>query len=230
MNKISAFILDIFFPNRCPLCGEIIAFDKHICNDCFSELENLSVTDKETYEMYCKKECILENNINYSRIVTCFYYENIARKGILSLKNGNKNFGYYLGNMLAEKINRDSILKNADGIVPVPMNKKRLKEKRYNHTYVIAREISEKTNIPILKDILFKNNSSIQHDLNREERKKNVSAFFGADSDLSGKKIILCDDVLTTGSTLNKCAELLIKMGTAEVYAAVGTTTKLKKE
>lgn len=59
---------------------------------------------------------------------------------------------------------------------------------------------------------------------------KNVSAFGINQIELSGKKIILCDDVLTTGSTLNRCAELLKSAGAADVYAAAGATTKLKKE
>ena len=59
---------------------------------------------------------------------------------------------------------------------------------------------------------------------------ENVSAYSIKNTDLSGRKIIICDDVCTTGSTINRCAELLKNMGAAEVYAAVGTTTKLKKE
>ncbi len=230
MNNISAFILDIFFPNRCPICGKITAYNEWICKNCILELEKLVPKDEEILMEYDKKKCMFKDNINYQCVITCFYYENAARKGVLSLKYGSKNFGYYIGDLLADKINQDEILKNSDYIVPVPMSKKRLRERRYNQAYVIAKEISRKTKIPILNNAIFKNNSSVQHKLNYEERKKNVSAFIGGNYDLGGKKFIVCDDVLTTGSTLNKCAELLINMGAAEVYGAVGTTTKLKKE
>ena len=230
MNKISAFILDLLFPNRCPVCENIIAFDSFICNNCIAELEKCSINENDVCRGCGKMECICNDKLNYIRTVVCYYYENAAKRGVLSLKDGSKNFGYFLGNILTEKIKEDSILINADYIVPVPMSRKRLKERRYNQAYVIAREISKKTRIPILSNALFKNDSKVQHNLNSEERKMNVSAFFKGNINLDGNKIIICDDVLTTGSTLNKCAELLINMGAAEVYAAVGTTTKLKKE
>lgn len=230
MNRILAFILDLFFPNCCPVCGDIIEFDRFICNNCFTELENCSVNKNDICSRCGKLKCICNDKLYYNRTAVCFYYESVAKKGVLSLKDGSKNFGYLLGNILAEKIKEDNKLNSADYIVPVPMSKKRLKERRYNQAYVIAREISRKTNIPILNNVLLKNDSKVQHDLNIEERKMNTSAFFNSNINLDGNKIIICDDVLTTGSTLNKCAELLINMGTAEVYAAVGTTTKLKKE
>lgn len=230
MNKIAAFILDLFFPNRCPICEKIITYDSLVCSSCLCELEKAQVHDNEICIRCGKKECICSGKLNYSRIAVCFYYENAAKSGIISLKRKSKSFGYLLGNNLADKINNDDILKNADYIVPVPMEKKRLKERRYNQSYVIAKEISKKTGIAVLNNGLFKKTSKNQHKLSKKERQENVSAFYKGSMDLSNKKIIVCDDVLTTGSTLNKCAELLINMGAAEVYGAVGTTTKLKKE
>ncbi|MBQ8434919.1 MAG: ComF family protein, partial [Oscillospiraceae bacterium] len=96
----------------------------------------------------------------------------------------------------------------------------------YNQAQVIAKEISAKTGIKLLCNVLFKNPSAVQHTLSYEERLKNVEAFYSSDDDLRGKRIIICDDVLTTGSTINKCAQLLINIHAAEVYAAVGTTKK----
>ncbi len=230
MNKISAFILDLFFPNRCPVCGEIISFDSFVCDSCMDKLEDIAVKKNDICQKCGKADCICKSDILTVRTAAGFFYEKEARDGIISLKAGSKNFGYFLGDILAEKIKVDDILKNADNIVPVPMSRKRLRERGYNQSYVIATEISSKTGIPILNNALFKKDSAVQHELSREERKNNVSAFSGGNMNLSGKKIIVCDDVLTTGSTLNKCAELLINMGAAQVFGAVGTTTKLKKE
>ena len=230
MNKISAFILDLFFPNRCPICNDFIKYDSFVCDNCIMKLEK-SIVD---YYKICKKcgknQCICNKEIFYKRAAVCYYYEAAAKRGIRSLKDGNKNFGYYLGNMLADKINNDEILKNSDFIIPVPMARKKLRRRGYNQSYVIAKEISKKTGISILNNALFKKSSKAQHELNKEERKNNVFSFYKGSLDLSDRKIIVCDDVLTTGSTLNRCAELLIDMGAAEIYAAVGTTTKLKKE
>jgi len=76
---------------------------------------------------------------------------------------------------------------------------------------------------------LYKNKSAQQHVLTREQRKLNVSSFGINNCKLDGMKIILCDDVITTGSTAEKCTELLKAKGAAEVYVAAGTTTKLEK-
>ncbi|MGN0613143.1 MAG: ComF family protein [Porcipelethomonas sp.] len=230
MNKTAAFLLDLIFPNRCPVCDGIIAYDEFVCGSCLNNLEQCRIDENAVCKRCGKKECICGEDMMFSRTAVCFYYEDAARAGILSLKDGSKNFGYYIGILLAEKIKADCVLKCADYIVPVPMSRKRLKERRYNQAKVIAREISDRTGIALLDNVLFKNDSQVQHTLSAEQRKLNVSAFYSGENDLSGKKIILCDDVLTTGSTLKRCAQLLIDMNAAEIYAAVGTTTKLKKE
>ena len=83
-----------------------------------------------------------------------------------------------------------------------------------------------------MKDnILFRRDSEEQHTLGKADRMKNVSAFYCDEkTDLSGKSIIICDDVITTGSTLQRCAELLKKLNAADIYIAAGTTTKYIKE
>lgn len=228
MNKIYAFILDLFFPNRCPICNDYIKYNRFVCKNCLFELKSSIAED--VCPKCGKSNCICCKKLFYSYAEVCFYYENTAKSGIISLKGESKNFGYYLGSLLGEKINNNEAIKDADFIVPVPMARKKLKERGYNQSYVIAKEISKKTKIKILKKALFKKNSKVQHELSAKEREENVLSFYKGKENLNGRKIIICDDVLTTGNTLNRCAELLIDMGATEVYAAVGTTTKLKKE
>lgn len=228
MNKFKAFILDLFFPNRCPVCRVFIEYDKFICEKCGEKLKLCKADD------ICpecgKQECICSENMHYDKAVSAFVYEDAARLGILSLKDGHKEFGYYLGNILADMIEKNKEISEADMIIPVPMSAERLRERGYNQAEIIAEIISDRLGIEINNKILYKKASEVQHSLNREQRMKNVSAFGINQTELSGKKIILCDDVLTTGSTLNRCAELLKNAGAADVYAAAGATTKLKKE
>ncbi len=217
MNKLKLFILDLFFPNRCPICNNFIVYDSFICDDCICKLEKYIVNNDAVYK---------ENPL-YTRLTVYYYYEGIVKNGIYSLKDNSKNFGVYLGKMLADKILLDDIMNKADYIVPVPMSKKSFKNRGYNQAFVIAKEISDKTGIKLLDNIIFKKESLVQHELSLEERKKNVLAFYSKNNmDLSGKKIIICDDVITTGCTVNRCAELLLNMNVAEVYAAVGTINK----
>ncbi len=230
MNRIKLFLLDLFFPNRCPACDSIINYDELICKECIVKLEQ-SKTDENNVCAVCGKSyCENHDYLYYVRAVSCFYYEKEAKNGIISLKKGNKNFGYYLAEVLSEKIISDNIIKNADFITAVPMSKQSFRKRGYNQAHILASEISHKTGIPLLEKVLFKNKSKAQHTLSRVERQWNVSAFYSEYTDLSGKKIILCDDVLTTGSTMNRCAQLLINMDADCVYAAAGTIIKYKKE
>lgn len=233
MNKIELFILDLFFPNRCPICDDYIAYDSFVCDKCDEKLLQYASQEGSVCRVCGKNICEGHEGLFYSRVVSCYYYNDIVKNGIYSLKDSSKNFGYYIGKLLAEKIISDSVMSKADFIIPIPMSRKSLKKRGYNQAYVIAKEISERTGIKILNNVLFKNESEVQHNLTAEQRKKNVDAFYSSDTDLKGKKIILCDDVLTTGSTMNKCAQLLIEMNASEVYGAVGAVTqsiKVKQE
>lgn len=225
MNRILQFIVDLFYPNRCPICKSFIEWDKLICTECRYSLEPFP-------EKICgrcgKAECYC-SKIVYDKAFVCFYYEGLAKNGIFSLKNGHKEFGCYLGQLLGYKIKNSEF--KADAVVPVPMSAESYRKRRYNQAEVIAREIAEINHIPILTDIIHKNKSAVQHSLNADGRIKNTKAFYHNTSKrLNDMKIILCDDVITTGSTINKCAELLKELGAAEICAAAGTTTKLKKE
>lgn len=225
MNKVSLFLLDLIFPNKCPICDEFIAFDSFLCDKCLEKLKAYTANEGSFCKLCGKNICSGHKDLYYSRIIACYNYEDIVKNGIYSLKEDSKNFGYHIGKLLADKITADSLMCKADFIVPVPMAKKNLRERGYNQAYVIAKEISQRTGIKILNNVLFKKPSEIQHNLTAEERQKNVSAFYCKNADLSGKKIIICDDVLTTGSTMNRCAQLLKSMNASEVYGASGAIT-----
>lgn len=224
MNKFKRFISDLFFPNRCPICKDFIEWNEFICKKCDEQLEPFP---KEICHKCGKFECYC-NKINYDMAFVCFYYQGIAIKGIASLKDGHKEFGYYLGNILGKKIRESKI--DADAVVAVPMAKDSYRKRRYNQAELIAEKVADINNLPLLSGVLYKKKSAAQHSLKADERIKNVTAFLSGLKRLDDMKIILCDDVITTGSTLNRCAKLLKEMGAAKVYVAVGTTTKLKKE
>lgn len=224
MNRLYRFLIDFIFPNRCPICKKIIKWNELICEECDSEM-NLFPDD--VCDTCGKAECICDN-INYDSAFICYYYETKAKDGILSLKDGCKQFGEHIGILLGKRIAEESI--DADAVVAVPMANDKFRERRYNQAMVIAKEIAEFNNLPILTDVIYKRRSAVQHTLSRDERINNTNAFSAGLRKLDNMKIILCDDVITTGSTLNRCAKLLKEKGAAAVYVAVGTTTKLKKE
>ena len=102
MNKFKAFILDLFFPNRCPVCREFIEYDKFICEKCGEQLKLCKADD------ICpecgKQECICSENMHYDKAVAAFAYEDAARLGVLSLKDGHKMYSSYdVGKQLDRK-------------------------------------------------------------------------------------------------------------------------------
>lgn len=110
-------------------------------------------------------------------------------------------------------------LPEADILVPVPPDTARLKKRGFNHTALIARHISKKVGIPLELDLLIKvRQTPPQVGLRREERLKNLKGAFRVTKRLKGQKILLLDDVITTGITGHECSRALIKAGAEEVY------------
>ncbi len=226
-TQISKYILDIFYPNRCPCCGDFIRWDKLTCGKCHRELEPV-------YDKICKKcgkeICICSEEIFYDRAVSLFRYEKLAKEGILAMKRSeNKNFGEYAGKMISEILNSDYHGENFDFIIPVPMSVRSFMKRGFNQAEVIAKEISESFSIPLRNDILYKDNvSSSQHFLGRAERFRSISAIKSHDADLRGKKVILCDDIITTGSTVNRCAMLLKEKGAESIMLVCAAESRMK--
>jgi ComF family protein len=123
---------------------------------------------------------------------------------------------------------RDDFAVNADFIIPVPMSRFKRERRGFNQAEIIAEALSEKLSVPVRTDTLKKHGSFVaQHKLKREKRQANVSHLYykGNTENLEGKTVILVDDVVTTGSTLNECAKLLVSFGVKEIIAVAAATT-----
>ncbi|MBK9246740.1 MAG: ComF family protein [Ignavibacteria bacterium] len=143
---------------------------------------------------------------------------------IYSLKyRGMARIGYELGNELGKTMLHLHYL-DFEVILPIPIHSARTRERGYNQATEICRGISEKVEIPILTNAIKRiRYTRTQTQMNARERKENVSGVFGPDynsSSIHGKKILLVDDVLTTGSTLNSCATSLLDLGARQVNVA----------
>jgi ComF family protein len=198
LEKILLFITDIIYPNRCACCDKFISYDKFCCEHCLKRLRDIECEDD-----FC-----------------CFYYSDVAINGIVRNKDRNTNFGIYCGMILGKK------LKNvkADFIIPVPMYKHK---KKYNHAEIIAKIISKMLNIPLRTDILYKlDGAPEQHSLKAAQRSEYLNFFKVNKTNLTGKTIILVDDVITTGNTMRRCKELLKENGAEKVIIASATRSK----
>lgn len=222
-DKISRFVLDIFYPNRCPCCNGYIKWDNLVCEECITALENME--DEHFCEKCGRFPCICEEfeKKYYDRAYIYRPYLDKSRNGVLSMKRGNnKNYGEFSGDRLSEMLENVS----ADIVIPVPMTNRKKRLRGYNQAEIIAKRISANKGIPLGNDILImKKSDGDQHYKKASERKNIINYLDISAENLSGMTVILCDDIITTGNTLNACGKLLKKNGADMVIAAAAAGT-----
>lgn len=164
----------------------------------------------------------------FDEFISIFKYEGLIRKIILDYKFNEKSYMYKtFMNFILKNENIFENIKKYDTIMPVPISKKRYKERGYNQSYLIAKEIAKHTNLEIMNNCLIKTKNIIeQSKLNRKERKINIQGAYELKNKqlIKNKKILLIDDIYTTGSTVNECSKMLRK---AEVQK-IGVLTLAK--
>ena len=198
LNYLKKSILSIIYPGsyNCLNCGEELD-DIGICKICEDKME------------YCTNTKIIDDVKYYS----ISYYGYAIKKLILDFKyKSDFNCGEYLGKLVVKKFNQ--IDKEFDYITCVPSSKKKLKERGFNQCEFLANYLSENKNIPYIKSLKKINNIKEQKFLSAKEREENIkNAFFLIDNKkFIDKKILLIDDVITTGFTIEECIKELKKI------------------
>ena len=195
-------ILDLIYPPVCGICGKLS--QNYLCKKCQKILENQS------------KFVIDENqdfNQNFNKHLYIFKYEGIIRRMILNYKFNEKSYLYItFVNFLLKNEKFFKILKSYDTIIPVPISSERKNERGYNQSELLAKELAKKLNIECLKNCLIKNKNIIeQSKLTKVERQKNIQGVYKLKNKekLTNKKLLLIDDIFTTGSTVNECCKIL---------------------
>ena len=159
---------------------------------------------------------IYENDEAYNYFdyhIYFFKYEGIIRQTILKYKFREKSYLYKtFTNFFIKNEKFCRFLENYDIIIPVPISKKRNKERGYNQSTLIAKELSQNFNLKLVKNALYKTKNIIeQSKLSKEEREENIQGVYSLENSeiLENKKILLVDDIFTTGSTANECCKTL---------------------
>ena len=213
----------LFFPSNCLLCGKGLSESRAVL--CFTCELNMPKTSFKDYEHnpVCQ---IFWGRIQLRAGISLFRFEKGSAYQALihDLKyRGNKRAGLYLGRMLGQEL-RGSILSDCDLMVPVPLHQKRLRQRGYNQSELIARGVSEITGIPVAGNLIRrKKYQHSQTTKNRQERFQNMlEAFILKDSppDLNGKKILIIDDIVTTGATLEACSRIFLNAFKCTVFFA----------
>lgn len=208
--------LNLIYPQTCGICGKLNP--KSLCPKCEIILK------KHSENQIIKDEEEIQDKY-FNELMYIFKYEGKIRKLILDYKFNEKSYIYLtFVNFLLKNEKIFENIKNYDTIIPVPISKKRLKTRGYNQSLLIAREIANKTNLELLNNCLFKTKNIIeQSKLNKEDRIKNIQGVYELQNKqlIENKKILLIDDIYTTGSTVNECSKILRQGNPTEIGVLV---------
>jgi competence protein ComFC len=209
-------VLSFIMPALCVSCGESLPAGRRIiCESCFSQLPALpqnyiSVLMEEIDQPFFSNLFIVyQFSESFQNLIHLFKYQRYLT----------------LAKYFAQALNDRFDLADYDIITSVPLNPVKEKERGYNQSALIAEQLGHILNIRSNNYLIKRiKNTVSQTKLNKEERLKNVESAFVAVKDLSNQKILLIDDVITTGSTINACAHVLINNRAALVNAAALAT------
>lgn len=223
-------LLFAVFPKRCSFCRKVIIPSADVCNTCKKSVARV----KPPVCILCGRgmdECLCKNHqCFYSSLAAPFYYEDIVRKCIWNLKfQGKTQNAKILSLEMAKTAQKEFLNKKFDIITGVPLTKQSMKRRGYNQSYLLSHEIGKIMNIKTVDGLLKKiYDTPAQHMMNSSMRRGNLAGVFDVECPemIKDKRILICDDVATTGSTLNECAKMLLLSGACEVYCLTAAVTR----
>ena len=216
MSLLTA-LLDLLFPPKCPFCGKVL--DKPgICPKCEKDLP--WVSDAEA----------LREGPGGLRCAGAVWYEDTAREALLRLKfHGNSAAAGPMGELIA-RCAAERFAGEFDTVTWAPVSKKRLRKRGYDQAELLARsacKLWDTEPVRLLEKVMDNPPQSGIHDA--AARRANVLGVYDAGGDAAGKRILLVDDICTTGATLTECIRVLKDAGAADVVCAVVALTRQEK-
>lgn len=225
-------LIQFFFPRRCSFCGKVA---EDPCDECRKLIRfiqgrtcekcGIPIGDlKYNICPNCQKE-----DFSFEKVFPVFYYEGVVRKGIHLFKyRGFYQNALTFSNLMADKIKCFNV--KIDLIVPVPISYERYLDRGYNHSYLLANNISKVLKVPLLDVLKRTQITKSFYNLSREERKKEIKGKIALKNNyrdiLNGKVVLLVDDIFTTGATAQECSKVLLKSGAKRVYVSVLAITR----
>jgi ComF family protein len=228
LKKVKESILNILYPPRCPICEKILKVNNNqICSECKKKINYIQ-------EPMCKKcgkmlmceeqeycyDCSRREHL-FIRGLALWNYDKDVKKSIYRFKYNNKR---EYAKVYAKEImlHHGTQIKNwkVDGIIPIPLHKSKMKSRGFNQAEVFARELAELLSVPCYNKYILRTKKTLpQKTLNDKQRIKNLKNAFKVDKNVVKlRKVILLDDIYTTGVTVDSVTEVLKQSGVNDVY------------
>jgi ComF family protein len=218
----------LFFPHHCEGCGtDILQDDELLCTKCSLELPETNFINAENNPI----EKIFYGRINITHAASAFYFtkDSVLQRLLIQLKyKKNQQAGIYLGKKIGEQLKSSERFNDIDVIIPLPLNPKKEFKRGYNQAKIICDGMVSVWNKPIINNAVVRTHfTETQTHQDRIHRWQNMQSVFNISRPkaLINKHILLIDDVITTGATLEACAAAILKVpGTKLSIATVAYT------
>jgi len=212
-------IINFIYPAYCIVCNSHLKENERlICDSCWIQLPQI----EQDFDSFKEIRSKLADDVHFSKVFSIWEFSSPIQTAIHYLKYQNfKVLANQLGIFMAERLKKLSLPMDKTILIPVPLHKTRIRERGYNQSTLLCKVIAGETgftyNDQTLKRIRY---TQSQTKLDAMERAKNVQNAFRvfSNEEILNKIIILVDDVITTGSTMNECAKELMKNGAEAVY------------
>jgi ComF family protein len=222
-EDIKSSISHLLFPHNCMGCAtDILNKDHLICSRCFAELPQTGFANVSNNPI----EKIFYGRLNISAATASFFYNknSFVQHLLKQLKyKSNKEVGLFLGNILGQQLLASKRFDDVDFLIPLPLNRKKLHIRGYNQAEIICKGIEQHFNKPIINNVSIRTVfTESQTARNRIDRWQNMDGVFNVQNPqlLENKHILLVDDVITTGATIEGCGQELAKIEGIKISVA----------
>lgn len=209
--------------NLCSICREQLVFIIRGCSVCGRGLEDIIESEKIIRCAQC-----IKHPHYFKKSISVLSYEGTIKNLIHRFKYSDHSHMYKMFGRLMVKTIKENDFEYVDLIVPVPLHVNRLKKRGYNQAELLASFIGAEFDLKVdTKALIRQTETSAQNKLDKSERAKNIEGVFNIldNFDFSQKKILLIDDIYTTGSTVDECSKVMIEHGAEEIFVATLAAT-----
>lgn len=226
--QVFARLSNLIYPRRCPICDGLTGSHKIlICRECRQRLRRIcepackkcgKALEKEETE-YCA-DCAQRKH-RYTRGAAVFPYDRLLRASVARYKyRGRREYADFYAEELAESCRGLLPVWEPQAFIPIPLHRSRKRKRGFNQAELVARKLGKILGIPVESRLLVRTKKTEpQKELNDGQRRTNLkNAFQVRQNDVRLKRVVLVDDIYTTGSTIDAAAAVLLEHGVEKVY------------